>query len=78
MPDKKPDAGQKRQQTVITKEQWEAQQLAAHLLGEDGDDPAHLPTAPNSEPSKMTTLNPFNIPCGPIIDAQPKPKPRRG
>jgi hypothetical protein len=49
MTDKKRDAREKPQQTVITKEDYEAQQFAAHLLGEDGDmeqlPPSKAPTS---------------------------------
>jgi hypothetical protein len=71
--DKTPDTGEKPEQTVITKEDWEARQLAAHLLGEH-EDTEPLPTTTNCTAGKVTVLNPFNIPYGPTIDAEQKPK----
>jgi hypothetical protein len=71
---KKSDADEKPEQTVITQQEYEAQQFAAHLLGQDGDgDP--LPTKTTRTPGKVKVLNAFNIAePGPIIDEEVKAK----
>jgi hypothetical protein len=73
MAHKKSDADENPEQTVITKEEWDARELAACLLSDD-EDTVPLPTETNRPPGKITVLNPFNIPDpGPVIDAGDPP-----
>jgi hypothetical protein len=62
---KKPD------QAILTKEQWHAEQFAAHLRGDD----IGLEDAPAvSDSRRVTILNPFNLRgvSGPMIDGEAK------
>ena len=68
-----PGTNQKPEQTLITNEEWQARQLAAHLLGDDADTEP-VPAKTNRTPGKVTVLDPFNISSTPTIDADPKPK----
>jgi hypothetical protein len=66
----------KPEQTVITKEEWQTRQLAAHLTSDDSDI-VHEPSIVSPRPPhKVTVLNPFKLRAssGPIIEGEAKPE----